>query len=81
VGSKSVAVFFYVMSVNTAHWTAQHRAFLVEACFKNAIMLSQHEPQNYCWAPEYPVHLHQHPLHSEKLTVGCGVASSGVTGP
>jgi hypothetical protein len=81
VGPKSVAVFFYVMSVTTAHWTAQHRAFLVEACFKNAIMLSHHEPQKYCWTPENPADLHQYLPHSEKLTVACGVASSGATGP
>jgi hypothetical protein len=60
---------------------AQYRAFLSEACFKNAIMLSQHERQKYCWAPENRVDLHQHLVHSEKLTVWSGVASSGVTGP
>ena len=80
MGPKSVAVFFYVMSVITENWTPQRRAFLFEACFKNAIMLSRNERQKYCWAPENPVDLHQH-LHSEKLTVGSGVASSGVTGP
>jgi len=38
--------------------------------------------QNYCyWAPENPQELHQHPLHSESLTVWCGIASFGVLGP
>jgi hypothetical protein len=69
------------MSVTAAHWTAQNCAFLVETCFKYAIMLSQHEPQNYCWEPENPVDLHQLSLHSEKLAVGCGVASSGIVDP
>jgi hypothetical protein len=81
VGPKSLAVFFCVMSVTMEHWTAQLRAFLFEACFKNTIMLSQHDPQKYCWAPENLADLQQHLLHSEKLTVGCGVASSGVNGP
>lgn len=73
---KLVAVFFHVMSVTTEHC----RAFLVEVRFKNEIILSQHEPQKYCRAPENPADLHQHHLHSEKLTIGCGVVSSGVTG-
>ena len=38
--------------------------------------------QNYrYWAPENPQELHQHPLHSEGLTVWCGIASFGVLGP
>jgi len=38
--------------------------------------------QNYrYWAPENPQELHQHPLHGEKLTVWCGIASFGVFGP
>jgi len=38
--------------------------------------------QNYrYWAPENPQELHQHPLHSERLTVWCGIASFGVLGP
>jgi len=38
--------------------------------------------QNYgSWAPENPQGLHQRPLHSERLTVWCGIASFGVLGP
>jgi len=38
--------------------------------------------QNYhYWAPENPQQLHQPPLHSERLTVWCGIASFGVLGP
>ena len=38
--------------------------------------------QNYrYWAPENPHELHQHNLHSERLTVWCGIASFGVLGP
>jgi hypothetical protein len=38
--------------------------------------------QNYRYrAPENPQELHQRPLHSEKLTVWCGIASFGVLGP
>ena len=38
--------------------------------------------QNYrYWAPENPQELHQRPLHSERLTVCCGIASFGVLGP
>ena len=38
--------------------------------------------QNYCyWAPENPQELHQRPLHSERLTVWCGIASFGVLDP
>jgi len=38
--------------------------------------------QNYrYWAPENPQQLHQRPLHSERLTVCCGIASFGVLGP
>ena len=38
--------------------------------------------QNYhYWASENPQELHQRPLHSERLTVWCGIASFGVTGP
>ena len=38
--------------------------------------------QNYrYWAPENPQQLHQRPLHSERLTVWCGIASFGVLGP
>jgi len=38
--------------------------------------------QNYhSWAPENPQELHQRPLHSERLTVWCGIASFGVLGP
>ena len=33
------------------------------------------------WAPENPQELHQRPLHSERLTVWCGIASFGVLGP
>jgi hypothetical protein len=33
------------------------------------------------WAAENPQELHQRPLHSDKLTVWCGIASSGVLGP
>ena len=32
--------------------------------------------QNYrYWAPENPQEFHQRPLHSERLTVWCGIAS------
>jgi hypothetical protein len=34
-----------------------------------------------CWAAENPQKLHQRLLHSDKLTVWCGIASSGVLGP
>jgi hypothetical protein len=34
-----------------------------------------------CWAPENPHKLHQRPVHSEKVTVWCGVACFGLTGP
>jgi len=38
--------------------------------------------QNYrYWAPENPQELHQRLLHSERLTVCCGIASFGVLGP
>jgi hypothetical protein len=38
--------------------------------------------RNYhCWAAKNPQELHQHPLHSDKLTVWCGIASFGVLGP
>ena len=38
--------------------------------------------QNYrYWAPENPQELHQHALHSERLTVWCGIASFAVLGP
>jgi len=38
--------------------------------------------QNYrYWAPENPQQLHQRPLHSERLTVWCGITSFGVLGP
>jgi len=38
--------------------------------------------QNYpYWAPENPQKLHQRPLHSERLTVWCGIISFGVLGP
>ena len=38
--------------------------------------------QNYgYWAPENPQELHQLPLHSERFTVRCGIASFGVLGP
>lgn len=33
------------------------------------------------WAQENPRLLHQHPLHSEKVTVWCGVSSFGIFGP
>ena len=33
------------------------------------------------WAPENPQELHQRPLHSERLTVCCGIASFGVLSP
>jgi hypothetical protein len=38
--------------------------------------------QNYrYWAAENPQQLHQRPLHSDKLTVRCGIISFGVLGP
>jgi len=38
--------------------------------------------QNYrYWPPENPQEHHQRPLHSERLTVWCGIASFGVLGP
>jgi len=38
--------------------------------------------QNYrYWAPENPQELCQRPVHSERLTVWCGIASFGVLGP
>jgi len=38
--------------------------------------------QNYrYWAPENTQQLHQRPLHSERLTVWCGITSFGVLGP
>jgi len=38
--------------------------------------------QNYhYWAPENPQELHQRPLHSEHLTVWCGITLFGVLGP
>ena len=38
--------------------------------------------QNYrYWTSENPQELHQRPLHSERLTVWCGIASFGVLGP
>ena len=33
------------------------------------------------WAAENPHMLHQEPLHSEKVTVWCGVSAFGVLGP
>ena len=33
------------------------------------------------WAAENPQTLHQKPLHSEKVTVWCGVSAFGVLGP
>jgi hypothetical protein len=35
----------------------------------------------YYWAEENPRQLHQRPLHIEKVTVWCAVASFGVIGP
>jgi len=35
----------------------------------------------YYWAPNNPHELHQHPLHSTKMTVWCAVSSHGNTGP
>ena len=32
---RSVASWFHAISVATEQWTAQHRAFVVEAYFKN----------------------------------------------
>jgi len=38
--------------------------------------------QNYrYWPRENPQEIHQRPLHSERLTVWCGIASVGVLGP
>ena len=38
--------------------------------------------QNYrYWAPENPQELHQRPLHSDRSTVWCGIASFGVPWP
>jgi hypothetical protein len=38
--------------------------------------------QNYrYWAAKNPQELHPHPLHSDQLTVWCGIASFGVLGP
>jgi CRISPR/Cas system CMR-associated protein Cmr3 (group 5 of RAMP superfamily) len=38
--------------------------------------------QNYrYWAPESPQECYQYPLHSDKLTVWCGIASFRVLGP
>ena len=38
--------------------------------------------QNYhYWAPNNPHDLHQHPLHSAKVTVWCAVSSHGIIGP
>ena len=38
--------------------------------------------QNYrYWALENPQGLHQRPLHSERLTVWCGIVSFGDSGP
>jgi hypothetical protein len=38
--------------------------------------------QNYrYWAAENPQELHQGPLHSDKLTVWCGIAAFGVLSP
>jgi len=38
--------------------------------------------QNCCyWATENPRDIHQKPLHSAKVIVGCGVTSSWVIGP
>jgi hypothetical protein len=34
-----------------------------------------------CWAEENPQQLHQRPLHNARVTVCCGVANFGVTGP
>jgi hypothetical protein len=33
------------------------------------------------WAPENPCLLHQAPLHSEKVTLWCGVSAFGILGP
>lgn len=33
------------------------------------------------WALENPQELHQHPLHSQKVTVWCAVSSMGIIGP
>lgn len=33
------------------------------------------------WAPQNPLSLHEKPLHSPKVTVWCGVTTSGIIGP
>jgi hypothetical protein len=33
------------------------------------------------WAPENPKRLHERPLHSQRVTVWCGVGSFGIIGP
>lgn len=33
------------------------------------------------WAPTNPNQIHERPLHSEKVTVWCGVSSQGILGP
>jgi hypothetical protein len=39
-------------------------------------------PQNcHYWSTANPRNIHQKPSHSKKVTVWCGVASSGVIGP
>jgi hypothetical protein len=82
MGLRSVGSVLHATSVTMEHWTSQHRTFVVEAYFRMAIRLLQHEYQTYCyWAPENPEDLNQRPLHSEKLGVWCGVASSRVIGP
>ena len=35
----------------------------------------------HCWAPNNPHELHQHPLHSAKVTVWCEVYSHVIIGP
>ena len=50
-----------------------------EACFHLSGYVNK---QNYhYWAPENPQELNQHPLHSERLTVWCGITSFAVLGP
>jgi hypothetical protein len=43
-------------------------------CFSGSV-----NEQNYRqWAPENPLDFHQRPVHSDKLTDCCGIASVGV---
>jgi hypothetical protein len=56
---------------------------VINTALMTNFLLSVYVKKQNCryWAPTNSQELHQRPLHSDKLTVWCGIASSGVLGP